>query len=265
MRELIDEHHVGMAGYHCLEVHLGKDYPAVRNFSSRHDFQSNYSLLGERSAMRLDHTDDDVCASMLTSVRFVEHRHRLTNSRRRAEVDPEMTRGLDILTSLFRVGWRRPGGRRLWLIDRHQLFVDRRFVARSRISGRRFEAVERVPYRQAILFIQSQAFDTATSSHAKARHRRSAEEENVHLAAAVMERAAEHGAAPTACGLGSDNGARCDNTGPRTCVDHASSHRQALPERGVSELEAAHGRVLSASLSWSTLIYDDPRNPNSAG
>ena len=156
---------------------------------------------------------------------FVEHCHRLTHTRRRSEVDPKMTGGFDVLAVLTCLRWHWPRTLRRRLIGRRQFFADRRFVARPRISDRRFEAVERVPYRQAIVFIQSQAFDTATSSHAKARHRRSAEEENVQLAAAVMERAAEHGAAPPASDLSSDNGARCDNTGPRTRLDHASSHR----------------------------------------
>ena len=88
--ELVDQRHLGAAGQHGVDVHLGERRRRGRSSSRRgHDLQALEQLGGVRAAVGLDEPDDDVGAALDPAVALVEHRVGLADPGRRAEVDPQ--------------------------------------------------------------------------------------------------------------------------------------------------------------------------------
>ena len=94
MCELVDERDLRLAREHGVDVHLLEGAVAVLELRPRHDLE--IADLGRRllPAVRLDEPDDDVLAVVAPSPAFVQHRERLADAGRRAEVDAELPRAM---------------------------------------------------------------------------------------------------------------------------------------------------------------------------
>ena len=86
--ELVDERHLGLAGEHGVEVHLVE--PVRRRTARGDDLQPVEELGGLRPAVGLDQPDHDVRAALQAAARFPQHRERLADARRHAEVDAQL-------------------------------------------------------------------------------------------------------------------------------------------------------------------------------
>ena len=89
VRELVDERDLRPPGEHGVDVHLLEDAVAVAHPLARDDLEVA-DLLGRLApAVRLDEADDDVLAVLGAAPALVQHRERLADAGRGAEVDAE--------------------------------------------------------------------------------------------------------------------------------------------------------------------------------
>ena len=89
MGQLVDQHDGRVASQHRVEVELVQLHAAVGQSSPGQDLEALQQLDRPRPAVGLDETDDDVGAALLAPMRLLEHRERLADARRHAEVHPE--------------------------------------------------------------------------------------------------------------------------------------------------------------------------------
>ena len=93
VRELVDEHDLRAPGEHRVDVHLLELAAAVLDQLARDDLEIA-DLLGRAGpAVRLDEADDDVGAAVVAAPALVEHRERLADAGRRAEVETKFAPG----------------------------------------------------------------------------------------------------------------------------------------------------------------------------
>jgi hypothetical protein len=107
VRQLVDDTQRRLAAQDRLEVHLLEHHSAIRLLSPRDDFEIRDAGLGIGAAVALDEADDDVDALAAEGVRILDHRVRLADARRRADIDAQPR-------ALQRLNLRRPllaGGR----------------------------------------------------------------------------------------------------------------------------------------------------------
>ncbi len=90
VRELVHERDRGAAGEDRVDVHLGEGGVPVLQLAPLDEFEAVQHDLGARTVVVLDEADDAVGAPLDPAVRLGEHRVRLADARRRAEVDAEL-------------------------------------------------------------------------------------------------------------------------------------------------------------------------------
>lgn len=91
MGQLVDQHDLGAAGQHRLDVQLGELGAAVGDEARRDEFDAVEQLGGPLAAVGFYDRGDDVGAPFDPAVRLAEHREGLSDARRRAQVDPQLT------------------------------------------------------------------------------------------------------------------------------------------------------------------------------
>src|SRR5215469_1825158 len=90
MRELIDEGHLRVPRQHRVQVHLLEGGAAVGDLGPGDNLQVADLRFGLRAAVWLDVADDDIGATLLAAMAFVEQGERLADACRGAQVDPEL-------------------------------------------------------------------------------------------------------------------------------------------------------------------------------
>ena len=80
VRELVDEHDLGPAREHRVDVHLLELGAAVLDLPARDDLEVAELLGGADPAVGLDEADDDVGAALVAAPPLVEHRERLADA-----------------------------------------------------------------------------------------------------------------------------------------------------------------------------------------
>ena len=91
VRQLIDERQGGPAREDRVEVHLLEDSVPILQGRAGNDLEVS-DLVGRPSApMRLDEADDDILAAREAPAALVQHRVRLADAGRSAEVDTQRT------------------------------------------------------------------------------------------------------------------------------------------------------------------------------
>src|SRR5690242_8551486 len=103
MGELVDERDLGMPREQAVDVHLLELTAAVDDQLARQDLQVADLLDGAPPAVGLDEADDDIGATVVPAATLVEHRERLADAGRGAEIDPKVASG-HIATSRRRRG-----------------------------------------------------------------------------------------------------------------------------------------------------------------
>ena len=93
VRQLVDERDPRPACEDRVDVHLLERRAAVVDRAARDDLEVADLRGGLLSPVRLDDADDDVGAAVPAAAALVEHRERLADARRRAEVDPKRPAG----------------------------------------------------------------------------------------------------------------------------------------------------------------------------
>ena len=91
--EFIDQHELGLARQHGIEVHLLEPGALVRDAAARDDLEPVEERLGFRSAVRLDHADHDVDAVLPLGLGGFQHLVGLAHAGRGPEEDLEPARG----------------------------------------------------------------------------------------------------------------------------------------------------------------------------
>ena len=89
MRELVDDHHVGLARDDRVDVHLFEFYIAVIDLAARNDLEVADPLLGLAAMMRLDETEHDIHSPIAELMRLLEHPVCLAYARGGADIDFE--------------------------------------------------------------------------------------------------------------------------------------------------------------------------------
>ena len=90
VRELVDEHDVGAAGEHRVDVHLLELGAAVLDLAAGNDLEIAELLGGAGPAVRLDDADHHVGAAVVAAAALVEHRERLADAGCRTEIQTKL-------------------------------------------------------------------------------------------------------------------------------------------------------------------------------
>ena len=90
VRELVDEHDLGHAREHRVDIHLVEDGFAVGHLLARDDLEVADRGFGDGSPVGLDEPHDHVGAALAAAAPLVEHRHCLADARGSAYVDPQL-------------------------------------------------------------------------------------------------------------------------------------------------------------------------------
>ena len=93
MRELVDEHDLGPAAQHRVEVHLLEVAAAVLDHLARDDFEVAELLDGARPTVRLHEADNHVGTAVVAAATLVEHRECLPDAGCGAEIHPKIAPG----------------------------------------------------------------------------------------------------------------------------------------------------------------------------
>ncbi len=99
--ELVDEGDFGVALDDCSSVHLLELRTPVRHLLAGNDLQAVDCLQGEGAPVSLHKADDDVGPSLCPPAPFVEHGAGLSDTGRRAEIEPELAGGFDAFGDLL--------------------------------------------------------------------------------------------------------------------------------------------------------------------
>src|SRR6185437_12188114 len=91
--ELVDERDLRTPGDHHVDVHLLELGAAVADQLARDDLEIADLFRGPGPAVRLHEPDDDVGAAIVPPAALVQHRERLPDAGRGAEIDPKITPG----------------------------------------------------------------------------------------------------------------------------------------------------------------------------
>ena len=95
VRQLVDEHDLGMAFENGVEVHLLEGRPPVLDGDERDRLEADGQLHRVGTTVRLDEADDHVGATTVSAISLVQHGEGLPDPGRGAEVDAEVTGGFD--------------------------------------------------------------------------------------------------------------------------------------------------------------------------
>ena len=93
MRELVDQRHVWSTGEDGVDVHLLELAAAVSDRLARNDLEVADLLDRAGPPVCLHEADDHVGAAVVAPSPLVEHRERLADARRGAEIDPKVAPG----------------------------------------------------------------------------------------------------------------------------------------------------------------------------
>jgi hypothetical protein len=94
MRKFIDEHQLGLALQHAVDVHLAEIAAAIENLLARHDLQPAQQRFRLSPAMRLDDADDDILALGQMRLGGLQHGVGLAHARKRPEKDLQFASAL---------------------------------------------------------------------------------------------------------------------------------------------------------------------------
>lgn len=100
MRELIDEDQRGLAGQRGVQVELGQGATAILDLARRQVLQALHQRGGLGAAVGLDQPDDHIDALGPRGLGGRQHRVRLADARRRAEIDAQLAAGGFLLAGL---------------------------------------------------------------------------------------------------------------------------------------------------------------------
>lgn len=89
MGQFVDQCDGGPPGEHRVEIHLRKHRVAVPDLYARDDLELADLLASLYALVMLDVADDDVAPAFCSATAFVEHRIRLADAWRRAQVDAQ--------------------------------------------------------------------------------------------------------------------------------------------------------------------------------
>ena len=88
--ELVDQHHLWLPLQHRVDVEFGKLASAVVDVARRDDLDALDQVGGLLAAVGLDDRGDHIGAALQPAVRLAEHRVRLADAGRRAQVDAQL-------------------------------------------------------------------------------------------------------------------------------------------------------------------------------